>query len=354
MGLRKSNQQFSLLYRRAAPVQELIVPLVSVIVPCYNEQSTIHLLLDALYAQTHPRAEMEVIIADGLSTDHTRERILDFQTAHPDLSVRIIDNPQRIIPAALNRAIDAARGEIIVRLDAHAMPRPDYLARCVTALQQGLGENIGGVWDISPGGKGRWAKAIATAAAVPLGVGDARYRYTSHAQAVDTVPFGAFRHALVEKIGPFDESLLTNEDYEFNTRVREAGGIVWLDPAIRSTYFARPTLAALARQYWRYGYWKARMLRRYPQTLRWRQALPPAFVLSLLLLAILAIWIPLFRWIVVIELTLYALALLTIGIQVAVRKRDPHLAYGVPLAIAVMHFSWGSAFLWSTFRSPIG
>ncbi len=260
------------------------MPAVSVIVPCYNEQNTILLLLEAIYAQTYPRPQMEVVIADGLSKDQTRWQIADFQARHPDLTVQIVDNPNRTIPSGLNRAIQAAQGEMIVRLDAHSVPQPDYVARCVTALEQGFGNSVGGVWEIRPRGSGWQACAIALAAAHPFGVGDAHYRYTTTAQVVDTVPFGAFHRSLVERIGYFDEHLLTNEDYEFNVRLRQAGGKIWLDPAIRSIYFARANLVELARQYWRYGYWKARMLRRYPGTVRWRQALPPLFVLSLLIL----------------------------------------------------------------------
>ncbi|MBN1145956.1 MAG: glycosyltransferase family 2 protein [Anaerolineales bacterium] len=323
------------------------MPRVSVIIPCYNEEKTIHLLLEALDAQTYPRAEMETIIADGMSTDSTRQRLARFQEAHPGLALRVVDNPARSIPAALNRAIAAAQGEIIVRLDAHSAPRPDYVARCVQALDEGLGDNVGGVWEIRPGGQGWQARAIAVAAAHPLGVGDARYRYSERAQAVDTVPFGAFRRELVERIGPFDESLLTNEDYEFNVRLRQAGGIVWLEPNIRSTYFARPTLGDLARQYWRYGYWKARMLRRYPDTIRWRQALPPVFVLSLLLSGFCSLWLPVAGWLFVIESSSYSLVLLLLGVQRGLKERDAALMIGVPLAIACMHLAWGSAFLWS-------
>ena len=326
---------------------EAAVPLVSVIVPCYNEQATIHLLLDALYDQTYPRSMIEVIIADGHSTDRTRDRIEAFQSAHADLTVRIVENERRTIPAGLNRAIEAARGEYVIRLDAHSVPRPDYVACCVEALAAGRGDNVGGVWEIRPGGEGWQARGIAAAAAHPLGVGDALYRHTERAQAVDTVPFGSFRRDLIARVGPFDETLLTNEDYEFNTRIRQAGGRIWLDPAIRSTYFSRATLGALARQYWRYGYWKARMLRRYPSTLRWRQALPPLFVFGLLLLALLAIWLPPARAVLALGVLLYALVLLLAGVHISRKKGDPGLLFGVPLAIATMHFSWGSAFLWS-------
>jgi len=205
----------------------------------------------------------------------------------------------------------------------------------------------GGVWKIRPGKPSWQARAIAVAASHPLGVGDAFYRYADHPQAVDTVPFGAFHRSLIDKIGLFDESLLTNEDYEFNTRIRQEGGIIWLDPTIQSIYFSRSSIKELARQYWRYGYWKVRMLRRYPQTLRWRQALPPLFVLSLLTELALSPWFALFRWIFVIELAIYISILLLAGLRVGVKSRDIGLIFGVPLAIMTMHITWGSAFLWS-------
>jgi glycosyltransferase involved in cell wall biosynthesis len=322
---------------------------VTIAIPCYNEQDTINLLLGALYAQTYPREKMEVVIADGLSTDDTRLRIAEFQAKHPDLLIRIVENPARTIPAGLNQAIRSACGALIVRLDAHSVPDPDYVARCVAALAAGKGDSVGGVWEIRPRGSGWTARAIALAAAHPLGVGDAQYRFTREAQLVDTVPFGAFRRSLVDEIGLFDEELLTNEDYEFNTRLRKSGRRIWLDPNIRSVYFARPNLVELARQYWRYGYWKARMLRRYPGSIRWRQALPPLFVFSLLGSALCALWWSFAGWIFVLESSAYAAILVLVGLQMAWRKRDPTLAVGIPLAIATMHIAWGCAFLWSLF-----
>jgi succinoglycan biosynthesis protein ExoA len=328
-------------------------PLVSIIIPCYNEEATIRLLLEALLQQTYPRARMEVVIADGLSTDRTREEVAAFQKEHPDLSLLVVDNPQRIIPAGLNVALASARGEIVVRLDGHCVPHPDYVARCVSDLTQGLGDNVGGVWEIHPGGDGWVAQAIAIAAAHPLGVGDALYRFATQASAVETVPFGAFYRALVGRVGPFDETLLVNEDYEFNARVRLAGGRIWLDPAIRSVYFARAKLGALAKQYWRYGYWKLRMLRRYPATIRWRQALPPLFVLSLLALALLSPWQRLARLGLVVEVAFYGLVLLLAGVQLAVRQKNPALSIGIPLGIATMHLAWGSGFIWSLMSSLV-
>ena len=326
------------------------MPKVSVIVPCYNEEATIQQLLDALNAQTYPQYDMEVIIADGLSTDQTRQKIHEYQQAYPELSVRLVDNPRRIIPAALNQAIAVAQGEYIIRLDAHSAPNPEYVERCVTLLQDGRGDIIGGIWQIRPGGSNWIAHSIAIAAAHPLGVGDARYRLGSQAQAVDTVPFGAFHKDLISMIGLFDESLLTNEDYEFNTRLRLKGGTVWLDPSIRSEYFARSTLGGLARQYWRYGYWKAQMLRRYPNSLRWRQALPPMLSVSLFGLGILSFWLTIARWLLLVEVVIYLLALLSVGLQVTIKHRNFRLLFGTPLAIATMHLSWGTALMYGMLR----
>jgi len=329
---------------------KLSMPKVSVIIPCYNEESTIQLLLDALYCQTFPCHQMEVIIADGISTDRTREEISEFKRENPDLAIRVIDNHKSTIPAGLNRAIEAAQGEIFVRIDAHSVPQPDYIERCVNALDAGLGDNVGGVWNIRPGRGGRIAQAIAIAAAHPLGVGDARYRVGGQAQAVDTVPFGAFSRGLIERIGMFDETLLANEDYEFNVRARKAGATIWMDPAIQITYFARASLGALARQYWRYGYWKLRMLLRYPETFRWRQ-LSGAFVLTWVVLGLLSIAFSWARWLLALETLFYGgMLLLFAGLQSARKHQDIALIFTVPAAIAVMHFAWGTAFIYSLIK----
>ncbi len=320
---------------------------VSVIIPCYNEEATIALLLEALHQQTFPLTQMEIIIADGMSSDATRAEIDRFRSNHPQMTIRVVDNLKRNIPAALNAAIAASCGEIIIRLDAHARPQDDYISRSVQDLQAGMAENVGGVWDIQPRVNTWVARSIAAAASHPLGVGDAFYRFSSQAAYVDTVPFGAFHRSLVEKIGAYDETLLTNEDYEFNTRIRQSGGRVYLNPEIRSVYFSRPTLRSLAQQYWRYGYWKLQMLRRYAKTLRLRQAIPPLFVFSIIILVLLSPFMLLARWLLLLEVGVYGLALLAASVQIALNKKDPTLLFGVPLAIAVMHLCWGSGFLFS-------
>jgi GT2 family glycosyltransferase len=245
----------------------------------------------------------------------------------------------------LNRAIAAAHGESILRLDGHSLPYPDYVARCLEVLEATGAANVGGQWDIRPSGSSWLAKAIAVAVAHRLGAGDARYRTSGVAGEVETVPFGAFPRAWLERVGGYDEFLLTNEDYELNLRLRQAGGRIWFDPQIRSIYFARPSIPALARQYLRYGYWKARMIVRHPRSLRWRQALPPLFVgLTAGAALLAAAWPPALRLLGV-QWLAYLAVLLLAAAREASRRQDWALLVGLSLAFVTIHLCWGSAFL---------
>lgn len=324
-----------------------MTPLVSVIVPCYNEEHTVGLLLDALRKQSFPLTQLEVILADGLSTDGTRTVIHTFLQDHPELMIQIVDNPKRIIPAAINVALEHAKGDVIIRLDAHSVPHENYIERCIQVLEQTDSANVGGLWQIRPGDPNWIGRGIARAASHPLGAGDARYRFGGKSGEVDTVPFGAFRRAWMERVGKFDETLLSNEDYEYNHRIRLMGGKIWYDPTIRSIYFARGDLISLARQYLRYGYWKAMMLRRYPGSLRWRQALPVLFVMGIILLGLISMWSSLGRLLLTLYLGSYLTITMLIGLIQSILFKDPGLMLGFPLALWVMHLSWGGAFLWA-------
>jgi succinoglycan biosynthesis protein ExoA len=325
---------------------------VSVIIPCFNEEATIYKLLEAIFNQSYPLDELEVVIADGLSTDHSRDKIKEFQQKHPELTVHVVENIHRNIPSGLNRALEAAQGKYVLRLDAHSIPSGEYIQKCVEGLEQGLGDNIGGIWKIHPGAETWMAKAIAAAAAHPLAAGDAKYRIGGSAQEVDTVPFGAYRKGQIDQIGGYNEDLHSNEDYELNVRLKQMGGKIWMDPTISSIYFARATLRDLAKQYWRYGYWKAQMLQKYPKTIRWRQILPPSFVLVLVGLALLSIIWALPRWLLGILVILYVIAIFCIGIQMGIKHKKVSFVFGVPLAIATIHISWGAAFLWGQLFRP--
>jgi len=323
-------------------------PLVSVIIPCYNEEKTIELLLAAIHNQTYQISQIEVIISDALSQDKTREKIQVYSKNHKELKIRVVDNVQRTIPAGVNIAAKAAAGEILVRLDAHSEPNPEYIATSVDLLITGKADNVGGIWEIQPGENTCIAKSIALAAAHPLGVGDAKYRVSKQAQYVDTVPFGAFFREKFFEIGAFDESLLANEDYEFNARLQKSGGKVWMDPRICSKYYARANLSKLAVQYWRYGFWKVKMLARFPGTIRLRQAVPPLFVASIAFFSLLSVFFPIARIILLGELGIYFLSLISAGLLCSIKRRL-YCCLLMPVAIAVMHFSWGTGFIFSLF-----
>jgi len=327
-------------------------PSVSVIIPCRNEQATIREVLETLTLQTYPLELVEVIVADGLSTDGTREKVKEFIRKCSGLAVRLIDNPRLTIPAALNNGIATASGEIIIRLDAHSFPSKSYIELSVKDLQDGKGANVGGIWKIKPGGEGWIPRSIALAAANPLGVGDAQYRIGSIAGEVDTVPFGAFRKETALRLGGFNESLLTNEDYEFNTRIRKSGGVIWLNPEISSEYIARKSWRDLARQYWRYGYWKNRMLHLHPETMRWRQALPPIFVAMIAVLAILSIGSEYARLTLALVCGIYLASLIAASVPSTARQKDIKMLIGIPISIATMHFSWGTGFLYGFIWKP--
>jgi len=197
---------------------------VSIVIPCRNEEMTIGTLLEAIGRQTVPLNSLEVIVADGMSTDGTRKAIREFSEKHAEISLRLVENRAKIIPAALNVGIGEAKGEVIVRLDAHSVPREDYIENCVSVLRQSGAANAGGLWEIKPSSDSWIGRSIAVAAGHPLGAGDARYRIGGQAGEVETVPFGAYPKEWLDRVGPFNEELHTNEDYEYNLRLRQAGG----------------------------------------------------------------------------------------------------------------------------------
>lgn len=315
-----------------------VPPTISVIIPCYNEARRLEATLTELARQT--LQPVEVLLVDGRSTDGSPIVARDV-ARRLALPLRVLDNPARHIPHALNLGIAAAVGTHIARLDGHAHPHPDYLAACWQVAAESGADLVGGVVEIVPDGLNATAAAVALAVSTPLGTGGSAYRsLAAPAQDVDTVPFGFFTRALWTRLGGFDETLLTNEDYEFAYRLRAAGGRVRFDPRIRSVYVARPDFAALVRQYWRYGWWKSQMLRRHPESLRPRQALPILWAAGTLGALAAGALSPAWRGTAAAGLGAYAVALLLEAGRRAGWARPtvwPRLA----LAYALIHYTWG-------------
>lgn len=321
--------------------------LISVVVPIRNEARAIEKTLAAILDQRDLPGPMEVLAVDGCSTDGTRRIITALQKHHP--SLRLIDNPQQTTPAALNHGIRRARGKYIIRVDARTVIAPDYVKQCVQLLESTGAANVGG--RMLPTGDNYVSRAVALSTMSHFGIGDSKFHYDAREQQVDTVYLGAFRREIFDQIGLFDEALIRNQDYELNIRIRKADGKILLSPKIISHYTPRSSLKALWKQYFQYGRWRVRTLKKHPDSLRWRQAVPPlfigAFVGSFLLSPLSSLAARLFRWIA----GAYLFANLTASLISAKRGGWRYLPV-LPLIFATIHFAWGVGFWCGLFLIP--
>ncbi len=245
-------------------------PFVSIVMPCLNEEKYLEACLRSLRDQDYPKHRMEILVADGMSSDATREILA--RMAEEDARVRLIDNPERLQAAGLNAAIRASRGDVIVRMDVHAEYERDFVRQCVAVLEETGADNAGGA--ARPRAKTFFQRALAAALESPLGIGNSKFRQPDAEGFVDTVFPGAFPRRVFETVGLFDRRAITNEDAEINQRIHEAGGKVYLSRRIVVHYYPRESLRALARQYFKYGQGRARTLWKHRRLLTLRPALP--------------------------------------------------------------------------------
>lgn len=316
------------------------LPSVTVILPVRNEGLGLRKTLDAVLSQDYPKDRLEIIVADGMSNDGTRELVGSLQSTHPNLC--IIDNPGRIVPTGLNAAIRQARGEIIVRVDGHTIIAPDYVRQCVTELRETGADNVGG--KMTAIGHTRIGRAVAMATSSPFGVGNARFHYSDKREWVDTVYLGAWRKEVFEQVGLFSEEMVRDQDDEFNYRLREHGGKILLSPLIKSVYTPREDFLSLWRQYFQYGYWKVRVFQQHPAQMCPRQFVPAALVATVII-ATLAALVPGVGCLALgAVLGTYSVANLVCSVHASARSSWEHLPI-LPLVYATLHFSYGCGFL---------
>jgi succinoglycan biosynthesis protein ExoA len=317
------------------------LPFVSVVMPIRDEAAFIHRSLDAVLAQDYPAEKMEVIVADGLSRDGTREIIESYMTAWPHL--RLVHNPSLIVPTGLNAAIARARGDVIVRVDGHSEIAADYMRRCVAHLADDGVDVVGGY--IEHVGGSRVAAAIAIAMSTPFGVGNAAFRTVRHkTMLVPTVPFPAYTRRIIEAAGPFDEELTRDSDAEYNQRLTQLGAKIMLAADVHARYFTRTTLRSLWTQYFQYGYWKVRLLQKHPRQMLPHHFVPPLFVASLLGSALLAALTVYATYALALVGGAYGAANLAASLWAVRRRGWSHLPL-LPLAFATLHLSYGLGFL---------
>jgi len=318
------------------------LPLVSLVMPIRNEGLFIAEALGAALAQDYPAERLEVIVADGMSTDATRQIVRRLQVA--DSRIRLIDNEGQFVATGLNAALRAARGEIIARVDGHCVIAPDYVRQCVHCLQEFEVDAVGG--PIETVGETYVAQTIALAMSSRFGVGGATFRTVKDQRMlVESLAFPAFQRSAVERAGFFDEELVRNQDDEYNYRLVSLGGRILLAPEIRSRYYSRSSLRSLWRQYFQYGYWKVRVMQKHFAQMRLRQFIPAVFVSVLLLALLAAPFSSLGASLLVGVAGAYLLANLLAAVLTCGHTGQWRLLPLLPVTFAILHVSYGLGFL---------
>jgi succinoglycan biosynthesis protein ExoA len=317
------------------------LPRVSVLVPVRNGARHIGACLDAVLQQDYPSRLVQVIIADGGSSDGTR--VIIEEKIRGVANVQLIHNTCRIVPTAMNLMMQQAKGKVIVRIDGHCEVPPDYLIRCVEHLHREGVDGVGG--SITTIGHTPLSRSIALAMSSPFGVGDSAFRtQLERSLLADTIPFPAYTSRIVSLAGLYDEELVRDQDDEYNYRIRELGGKLLLAGDISTKYYSRTSLPRLWRQYFEYGFFKVRVLQKHPKQMRPRQFVPPLFALSVILSLCLTAFLP-WGWAGLAAVAgSYALANLAASALTASRKGWQHITF-LPVVYAILHVSYGFGFL---------
>ena len=316
-------------------------PFISLLLPIRNEEVYIPACINSLRAQDYPAGRVEILVADGMSTDHTRQIVTDWM--QQDRRVRIYNNPQQIVPTGLNLLIPQAKGDILIRVDGHCVLASDYVSKCVRHLLNGDVDGVGG--PMHSIGQDLISQATAIAMSSKFGVGNSSFRTeTGQTKLADTVPFPAYTREIIEKVGLYDEELVRNQDDEYNYRIRKAGGKILLAEDVHSDYFSRGSFAKLWRQYFQYGFWKVRVFQKHPRQMSPRQFVPPLFVLALLSAAVLAFAVPWGWYALVGLLGVYLFACLAAAFFYG-KGQKTVVVLLLPLAYTIIHTSYGLGFL---------
>lgn len=317
-------------------------PFVSVAVPCRNEQAYIAACLDSILANDYPPNRLEILVADGQSDDGTREILARYVGSHS--CVTLLENPRRNTPAALNTAIKAAKGSVIIRMDAHVLYPRNYIRRLVDALEETGADNVGGVLETIPADSTPTARAIALGLSHRFGVGNSHFRTGARERReVDTVPFGCYRREIFERVGLFDEEMIRNQDDEFNFRLIRSGGRVLLVPDVRCRYFARRSFPQLARMYYQYGYFKPLVARKVGRVMTVRQLVPSLLIGALVASAGVSPWVPGAGAAFACVASLYAG--LVLACAVTATGADLRCGAALTAVFPILHFSYGVGFL---------
>ncbi|MDL1957546.1 MAG: glycosyltransferase family 2 protein [Candidatus Desulfofervidus auxilii] len=330
-----------------------ICPLVSIIIPCRNEEKFISKCLDSILQQDYPKEKLEILVIDGNSEDKTKEIVRQYLKKYS--FIKLLDNPKRFTNFAFNIGIKSAVGEIIIIMGAHAIYKKDYVSKCVEYLQKYNADNVGGVLKTVPTKDTLFAKCIAVVLSHPFGVGNAYFRRDSASPKwVDTVFGGCYKKEVFDKIGLFNEKLIYSQDIEFNQRLRKTGGKILLVPDIVTYYYARSDFKSFCKHNFRNGLW-AILPFKYTNTMpvSWRHLVPLAFVTSLIGSAILSPFSPFFFWLFSFILGSYLLTNFYFSSKVAFKQKDFRYLLTMPIIFTSLHVVYGLGSLWGFLKVSI-
>lgn len=270
--------------------------MLSVIVPIYQEEKYISKCIDSMLSQDYPKDDLEIILVDGMSKDRTREIVATYTAKYP--FIRMIDNPERIAPCAMNRGIKEAKGDVIIRLDAHVYYPKNYFSLLVEKLNELPGaENVGALCNTLPVNDSITAQSIAAVLSSSFGMGNSHFRVGADKEMeVDTVPFGCFHRSIFDKVGLYDEELVRNQDDELNARIIKAGGKIYLIPQLVCEYYARDTAKKVYKMFYQYGVFKPLVNKKLGSPATVRQFFPLLFVLGLLVGPVVCLFLPVLWW----------------------------------------------------------
>lgn len=321
------------------------LPLVSIVIPCRNEENFIGKCLDSILGQNYSQDHIEVLVVDGMSKDGTRKILRKYNNRFKN--IKIVDNKRKITPVALNLGVKNSRGEIIIILGAHSFLKEDFILQNKKYLRKTNADCIGGV--IKSIGKNYWGKVISFAMTSPFGVGDAKFRYAKKEGYVDTVAFGAYKKEVFKKIGLFDEKLSCGQDADFNFRIIKNGGKIFLSPKIKSFYYVRSSILKLWRQYFKYGFSKATMAKKHRTIVSVRSFVPLLFILTLIFSAILGFFIELFSFLFFIIIFSYLFLAIIFSFGISLKHRLKYFP-ALVASFFILHFSYGIGFFWGILR----
>ncbi len=325
------------------------LPFVSIIIPCRGEDRFIKKCLDSIIEQDY-QGDMEVLVVDGMSEDKTRKIVEKYIISHKSSIIRLLDNPQKFIPFALNIGIKEAKGEIIMRMDAHAGYEKDYISKCVKYLQEYKADNVGGIIKTLPAENSLSAQAIALCLSHIFGAASSFRVGLKEAKEVDTVFGGCYKKEVFDKIGLFNENLIRSEDMEFNLRLKRAGGKILLVPDIVCYYYPKTKLKDFFLHNFKDGIWAIYPLKFVKIPLKLRHYIPLFFVLTLLLTLILGFFSIYSKILFLFIFGIYILASLFFSLKISLREKDLRLFFIMPLAFGARHFGYGIGSLVGIFK----